>query len=81
MTNGTLTYNDGQIYYEVIGSGDPIIFLHGFTLDHTTWKPQVEYFSKNYQVITYDARGFGKSSLPKSSYDHAADLQAFAQAP
>ncbi len=75
MTNGTLAYNDGHIYYEVIGSGDPIVFLHGFTLDRTMWKPQVEYFSKNYQIITYDARGFGKSSLPKGLYDHAADLQ------
>lgn len=76
MTNGTLAYNNGQIYYEVTGSGDPIIFAHGFTLDHTMWKPQVEHFSKNCQVITYDARGFGESSLPNGLYDHAADLHA-----
>lgn len=76
MTSGALTYNNGQIYYEVTGSGEPIVFIHGFTLDNTMWQAQVEFFSKDYQVITYDARGFGKSSLPNGSYDHATDLRA-----
>jgi 3-oxoadipate enol-lactonase len=76
MISGTLACNNGQIYYEVAGSGEPIIFIHGFTLDHTMWQPQVEFFSKEYQVITYDARGFGKSSLPNKPYNHAADLCA-----
>ncbi|HEU5187647.1 MAG TPA: alpha/beta fold hydrolase [Candidatus Saccharimonadales bacterium] len=57
-------------------TGQPIVFVHGFTLDHTVWRPQVEFFCKDYQVITYDARGFGKSSLPDGPYDHAADLRA-----
>lgn len=70
-----MTYN-GQIYYEVAGFGEPIVFVHGFTLDHTMWSPQVEFFSKSHQVITYDARGFGKSSLPNGLYDHTADLRA-----
>lgn len=71
-----LTFNDDQIYYEVVGSGEPIVFIHGFTLDHTMWKPQVDYLSGKYQVITYDLRGFGKSSLPNGPYSHAADLHA-----
>ena len=76
MSGNTLVFNKGQIYYETIGSGEPIVFVHGFTLDHAMWQPQAEFFSKNYQVITYDARGFGKSSLPEGPYDHAADLSA-----
>lgn len=76
MSSGTLPLNNGQIYYEVAGLGEPIIFVHGFTLDHTMWHPQVEFFNKNYQVITYDVRGFGKSSLPDGPYDHADDLHA-----
>lgn len=76
MKSGTLTYNNGQIYYEVTGFGEPIVFVHGFTLDHTMWQPQIDFFSKDYQVITYDARGFGRSSLPTSPYDHTEDLQA-----
>lgn len=72
----TLAYNNGQIYYEVSGSGESIVFIHGFTLDHRMWQPQVEFFSRNYQVITYDARGFGKSSIPTGPYSHDDDLHA-----
>ena len=71
-----MAYNHGQIYYETVGAGEPIVFIHGFTLDHTMWRFQVESFSKEYQVVTYDARGFGKSSLPNAPYDHVADLDA-----
>lgn len=76
MKSGSLAYNNGKIYYELRGSGEPVVFMHGFTLDCTTWQPQVAFFGKDYQVITYDARGFGKSSLPKGPYSHTADLRA-----
>lgn len=76
MISGALAYNNGRIYYRAAGSGEPIVFIHGFTLDNTMWQPQVEFFSKGYQVVTYDARGFGKSSLPDGQYNHAADLYA-----
>lgn len=76
MINTTLAYNNGRLYYEIAGLGEPIVFIHGFTLDHAMWQPQVEYFSKHHQVVMYDARGFGKSSVPVGPYDHAADLQA-----
>jgi|GEM_PF-7008155 len=78
MTNGVLAYNNGHLYYETVGSGagDPIVFVHGFTLDRRMWQPQVGHFSKNHQVVTYDARGFGKSSLPGESYSHTTDLHA-----
>lgn len=69
-------HNDGQIYYEVSGSGEPLVFVHGFTLDHRMWRPQVDALAQSHQVITYDARGFGKSSPPKGPYNHAADLYA-----
>ena len=74
MASGTVAYNNGRIYYEVTGTGAPIVFIHGFTLDHRMWQPQVEAFGQSHQVIAYDARGFGKSSLPDGPYDHAGDL-------
>lgn len=40
------------------------------------WRPQAAFFRKNYQVITYDARGFGQSSLPERPYRHDEDLHA-----
>jgi 3-oxoadipate enol-lactonase len=77
--NSTLSHNDGQIQYEITGSGEPIVFIHGHTLDRRMWRPQVKYFSKNYQVIAYDVRGFGKSSLPTHFYSHDDDLYALLQ--
>jgi len=76
VKNGRLTYNNGQIYYETTGSGEPIVFIHGFTLDNRMWQPQVDFFGKKYQVVTYDARGFGRSSIPSGTYNHCDDLRA-----
>jgi 3-oxoadipate enol-lactonase len=74
---GFVDHNHGKLYYEVTGSGEPIIFIHGFTLDHRMWQQQVKFFvDHGYQVITYDARGFGKSSVPTHPYSHDDDLRA-----
>lgn len=64
-------YNGGEIDYSVKGEGDPIVLIHGFGLDGRIWNKQVEELSKTNKVITYDLRGFGKSSLPSAKYDHS----------
>lgn len=76
MESNSFHYNSGDIYYEVTGAGEPVVFVHGFTLDHRMWQPQVEVLRDDYQMITYDVRGFGRSSLPDGPYNHAADLRA-----
>lgn len=53
-----------KLYYKENGQGRPLIFLHGASLDMRQWACQVECFSQTYRVITLDARGHGKSSLP-----------------
>lgn len=53
-----------QLYYEESGQGKPLIFLHGASWDMYQWKRQTEHFSSSYRVVTLDARGHGKSSLP-----------------
>lgn len=53
-----------KLYYEEKGSGETLIFLHGASLDMHQWKRQVEHFSQFYRVVTLDACGHGKSSLP-----------------
>ncbi|MCM3626210.1 alpha/beta hydrolase [Paenibacillus glycanilyticus] len=53
--------NRTSIYYETYGAGFPIVFVHGHGLTHEMFKPQIEYFSKEYQVIVCDLRGNGKS--------------------
>jgi 3-oxoadipate enol-lactonase len=63
-----ITSGDIKIYYEEKGAGPPLLFLHGFSLDHRMWRDQVDYFSDKYSVITYDARGHGQSDAPESGY-------------
>ncbi len=63
-----------ELFHQAKGLGEPIVFVHGFSLDSRMWQPQVEYFAKSNQVITYDMRGFGKSPLPDRPYSHVEDL-------
>lgn len=70
-----LNHNNGNINYTVKGEGDPIVLIHGFGLDSRIWEKQLDELSKTNKVITYDLRGFGKSSLPSGKYSHTEDLK------
>ena len=60
-----LPVNDTEIYYEVHGDGQPLLFLSETHCDGEVWKIyQVPEFSKDYQVITMDYRGTGRSGKP-----------------
>lgn len=76
MNSGFISHNKGNLFYQATGDGEPIVFIHGFSLDHRMWIPQIEHFSKTNQVIVYDMRGFGRSSLPQDEYSHHDDLKA-----
>lgn len=69
---------DIQIYYEDQGTGDPIVLIHGYPFSGTAWEKQVPFLlDKGFRVITYDRRGFGRSSRPGKGYDYdtfASDL-------
>jgi 3-oxoadipate enol-lactonase len=69
----------GYLAFEVRGKGLPIVLIHGFTFDMRTWDAQVDVLSQTFQVIRYDLRGFGRSSLPRGRYSHVEDLQALIQ--
>lgn len=56
-----------KLYFEDQGKGKALLFLHGASWDMRQWKNEVDYFSSEYRVITLDARGHGKSSLPKGN--------------
>jgi 3-oxoadipate enol-lactonase len=69
--------NGTRLYYEMAGSGDPLVLIHGHTLDTRMWDDQFEPFARHYRVIRYDMRGYGKSALPTAeSYAPADDLMA-----
>ncbi len=74
---GFADINGASLCYEVAGTGHPLIFIHGFTLDTRMWDDEFDVFAQHYQVMRYDARGFGQSSVPGSdAYSHVDDLCA-----
>lgn len=65
------------IYYELSGvmDGPVITLIHGFSLDHRIWEPQLSLLERNYRILRYDLRGFGRSSVPTTTpYRHCDDL-------
>lgn len=77
VDSGYAEVNGGKLYYEVAGEGEPLVLVHGFTLDTRMWNDQFAEFSKHYKVIRYDIRGFGKSSNPVEGkqYSNHIDLK------
>jgi non-heme chloroperoxidase len=67
-----------ELHYEDHGTGQAVVLVHGYPLDGTSWERQArELRAAGYRVITYDRRGFGKSSQAEVGYDYdtfAADL-------
>ncbi|MBU3866928.1 alpha/beta hydrolase [Streptomyces sp. 4503] len=69
-----------ELYYEDHGTGQPAVLIHGYPLDGRSWDRQASaLLSAGYRVITYDRRGFGRSSPAAGGYDYdtfAADLHS-----
>jgi non-heme chloroperoxidase len=68
-----------DLYYEDHGSGKPVVLIHGYPLSGASWEKQLPaLLNAGHRVITYDRRGFGKSSQPTTGYNYdtfAEDLQ------
>jgi non-heme chloroperoxidase len=84
LTVGTENSGTVDLYYEDHGFGPPVVLIHGYPLSGRAWDKQVPVLLQaGHRVITYDRRGFGKSSQPTSGYDYdtfAADLNALMEA-
>ena len=66
-----------ELQYEISGSGPPVVFINGLTMDLNGWLLQVDPFSRNYRIVRYDCRGQGGSDRPDMEYSqelHAEDL-------
>ncbi len=78
ITVGNENSTEIEIYYEDHGTGQAVVLIHGYPLDGSSWEKQTAaLLDAGYRVITYDRRGFGKSSKPTVGYDYdtfAADL-------
>lgn len=62
--------NGINLYYEEHGSGFPLVWSHEFAGDYRSWKQQVNFFSRRYRVITYNARGYPPSDVPECLNDY-----------
>jgi non-heme chloroperoxidase len=79
ITVGKENSSGTEVYYEDHGSGQPVVLIHGYPLDGHSWEKQVPVLLEaGKRVITYDRRGYGRSSQPTTGYDYdtfSADLK------
>ncbi|TDV44754.1 alpha/beta fold hydrolase [Actinophytocola oryzae] len=79
ITVGTENASNVDLYYEDHGEGQPVVLIHGYPLDGHSWEKQsAALLAAGYRVVTYDRRGFGRSSQPTTGYDYdtfAGDLK------
>ena len=64
------------LYYEVSGSGDPVVLIHAFSVDRRMWAPQIAALERRFRVIRYDLRGHGNSAAPLEPYAPHDDLRS-----
>lgn len=74
---GFADVNGTRLFYAIAGEGEPLVLIHGFTLDTRMWDDQWTPLAARHRVIRYDARGFGQSApTGDASYAHTDDLAA-----
>lgn len=80
-TDSREAHAETGLYSYRVGSGDPLVLLHGMGESHIGWRPVIEMLAKNYDVIAIDLPGFGRSAaLPTRTVPTAANLAAAVEA-
>jgi pimeloyl-ACP methyl ester carboxylesterase len=69
----TAFINGVNLYYETTGHGFPLVWSHEFGGTYESWAPQVSFFSRNYQVVTYNARGYPPSDVPSDPHSYSQE--------
>lgn len=71
----SIAYVNGvNLYYEITGNGFPLIFSHEFAGDYRSWEPQVRFFARRYQVVTYNHRGYPPSEVPTDPLAYSENI-------
>lgn len=63
-----------SLYYEEVGSGTPIVFVHEYAGDWRTWEPQMRFFSRAHRCVTYSQRGYPPSDVPTDPSKYGQNL-------
>jgi pimeloyl-ACP methyl ester carboxylesterase len=80
VSYGEVAVRGGSLPVAVAGVGTPLILLHGWTLDHRMWQPQVAGLADNFRLVMPDRRGHARASAPPDLAREAEDVQAIADA-
>lgn len=73
---GFASIDGAQMYYEVVGSGPAVVFVHAGIADNRMWDDQVAAFARRFQVVRYDLRGYGQTAPVAGEYMHHEELRA-----
>ncbi|MBM3358805.1 MAG: alpha/beta hydrolase [Betaproteobacteria bacterium] len=68
--------NGVRLYYEEVGRGTPVVFVHEFSHDMRSWEQQLRYFCRRYRCVTFNARGYPPSDVPKSAAKYSQAIAA-----
>ncbi len=72
--SGFAEVDGGRLFFEVAGSGAPVVLIHSGITDRRSWDPQLAAFAARHRVLRYDLRGIGRSDLGHGSYSNVDDL-------
>jgi 3-oxoadipate enol-lactonase len=79
VISGYMELDGSKLYYEMMGSGPPLVLLHDAILHREVWDGQFAVLAREYTVIRYDRRGYGLSETDKPGYVNIEDLHALLQ--
>jgi pimeloyl-ACP methyl ester carboxylesterase len=74
--SGFAKSGNAQLFYETAGQGVPFVMIHAGVADRRQWNNEFAFFARNYQVVRYDMRGYGKSEPAEGEFNHLDDLVA-----
>jgi 3-oxoadipate enol-lactonase len=74
LTTGFAPVYNGSLYYEVAGSGEPVILIHAGVADCSMWDEQMAELSRKYRTIRYDTRGYGQSRTETTQFSNRQDI-------
>jgi pimeloyl-ACP methyl ester carboxylesterase len=78
--SGFIRNGNADLYYEIAGDGPPLVLLHAGVADCRQWNNEFTHFARDYRVMRYDRRGFGKSLPVDGEYTNMSDLIALLDA-
>jgi pimeloyl-ACP methyl ester carboxylesterase len=68
------TADGTRLYYEQVGGGTPVVFVHEYAADYRSWEPQLRYFGRSHRCVTYSQRGYPPSDVPSDPARYSQDL-------